>query len=896
MDKIKLNINRKDIETYPDRTIMEVADENNIHIPRLCYHPRLSIQAACRLCVVEVENARNLVASCAYPVTEGIKIITDSGRIEEARKTILELIISNHPLDCMTCEQCGNCLLQKYAYEYGVSNYGKFAGSRSEHNVDTKNPFFIADYNKCILCGRCVTTTKEIQYCNVLDFSHRGFKVRPSAEFGKTFDETECVFCGNCVSTCPTGALLEKERLHLGREWELKRVESICPYCGVGCNLNLFIKDNRIVKVEGRDSGVVNQGWLCVKGRFGLGFVNHPDRLKKPLVRKNDSFQETGWTEALHIMAKEFKRIREKYGADSLAVLASAKCTNEENYLIQKFARACLGTNNVDHCARLCHAPSVTALGKTLGSGAMTNSYEGILKTDCIFIIGNNTSETHPVTSIYIKKAVNQNNAKLIIADPREIDFTKYSSVWMRQKSGTDVALINGMMKVIIGENLVNKKFIKTRTEGYEDFEKEIKETNLDEVSKITGVSKDNIIKAARIYATSNSAMIFWGMGITQHTTGTDNATTLSNLALLTGHIGKENSGLCPLRGQSNVQGSCDMGSLPDVYPGYQKVNNKQVHKKFSNAWKSRLSSDPGLTVVEIMHLAKEGKIKGLYIIGENPMISDPNINEVRKGLENLEFLVVQDIFLTETAELADLVLPAASFAEKDGTFTNSERRIQRLNKTIEPVGESKPDWQIICELSNIMGYHMKYNHPSEIMDEIATLTPIYAGVSYDRIGSTGLQWPCPDKNHPGTQFLHKDKFTRGHGKFIFAKYIPAAEATDTTYPYLLTTGRILFQYHTRTMTGKVDGLNWKAPSALVEISTVDAMKLKCKDGDMLKVSSKRGEITAKAYITDKVPRGEVFISFHYKDAAANFLTIDALDPQSKIPEYKVCSVKIEKV
>lgn len=897
MNKIKLNINGKDIETYPNKTIMEVADENGISIPRLCYDSRLSIQSACRLCVVEVEGSKNLIASCSFPVADGMRILTDSDRVRKARKIILELLISNHPLDCMTCEQCGNCFLQKYAYEYEIeSNKIRFTGVKSNIPVDLNNPFFIADYNKCILCGRCVSVCKEIQYCNVVDFAHRGFKARPSAEFEKTFDKTECVFCGNCVSVCPTGALLERERVRLGREWELKKVESICPYCGVGCNLNLYVKDNKIVKVDGRDSGVVNLGFLCVKGKFGTKFVNHPDRLRKPLIKRNGKFEEITWIDAYNTIAKEFKKIKEKYGPDSIGVFASAKCTNEENYLIQKFTRAVLGTNNIDHCARLCHAPSVSALAKTLGSGAMTNSYDGILKTDCIFIIGNNTSETHPITSLYIKKAINQNNAKLIIADPRKIDLTKYADIWLRQRSGTDVALLNGIMKVIIDEDLINKEFIKSRTEGYEDFEKEIREISLDEVSKITGVSKEDLIKSARIYARGSSAMIFWGMGITQHITGTDNATSISNLALLTGHIGRENSGLCPLRGQCNVQGSCDMGCLPDVFPGYQKVDNEKTKEKFSNAWNTELSSNLGLTVVEMIHAAKECNIKAMYIIGENPMISDPNLNEVKKGLQNLEFLVVQDIFLSETAELANLVLPACSFAEKDGTYTNSERRIQRLNKVIEPIGESRPDWKIICELSSIMGYKMNYNHPSEIMDEIATLVPIYAGVSYDKIGSSGIQWPCPDKEHPGTKFLHKEKFSRGLAKFIFTKYISSAEPTSSEYPYILTTGRILSQYHTRTMTGKIDGLTWKSPVALIEISQVDALKLKCKDGDLLKVISKRGEIIAKSLVTDKVPKGEIFISFHYKEAAANFLTIDALDPYAKIPEYKVCAVKLEKI
>jgi len=892
MNKIKINIDGLDIETDSGKTIMEVADEHNVHIPRLCYHKSLPIQAACRLCVVEVEGIRNLVSSCSYPISDGMKILTNSPRVVKARKVILELLISNHPLDCMTCEECGKCLLQKYAYEYKVSD-SRFKGRKYDLPKDDKNPFFIADYNKCILCGRCIAACKEIQYCNVVDFVNRGFDCRPGSEYEKTFDKTECVFCGNCVSVCPVGALIEKDRIGKGREWDIKRVSSICPYCGVGCQISLIVKDNNVLWIEGRDTGTLNNGWLCVKGRFGYKFINHPDRLKKPLIKVNGKFKETNWDEAIDLVIKEFTKIKNKYGPDAFGILSSAKCTNEENYLMQKFARVVLGTNNIDHCARLCHAPSVSALSKTVGSAAMSVSIEDISKADCLFVIGNNTTETHPVTALYIKKAVNSNGTKLIVADPRKIELTNYATVWLRHKTGTDVMLLNGIAKVIIEEGLVNKEFIKDRVDGYEEYEREIKNISLDEVSNITKVSKDKIIQAARIYGKASSAIILWGMGITQHISGTDNAISISNLALITGHIGKENAGVAPLRGQCNVQGSCDMGALPDVYPGYQSVVKSEIREKFAKEWNvSILPEKPGLTVVEMM---QNKTIKVMYIMGENPILSDPNYNKLKEELKHLEFLVVQDIFLNETAELADVVLPASSFAEKDGTFTNTERRIQRLNKAINPVGESKPDWQIICEISTRMGYAMKYNHPSEIMDEIAKLVSSYAGVNYAKIGESGIQWPVLSSTHPGTKFLHKEKFPIGKGKLIFTKYIPPNETEDKNYPYLLMTGRILFQYHTRTMTGRVDGLNWKAPEPLIEINTKDALKIGCKSGDRLKVSSRRGEIIVKANITDKVPEGEVFITFHYKDAIANALTNDeALDPYSKIPEYKVTVVKIQ--
>jgi len=557
--------------------------------------------------------------------------------------------------------------------------------------------------------------------------------------------------------------------------------------------------------------------------------------------------------------------------------------------------RAVIGTNNVDHCARLCHSSTVAGLARAFGSGAMTNSIAEILKADCILVVGSNTSETHPIVALQIKKAV-KNGAKLIVADPRKIELTEISHLWLRHKPGTDVALFNSFMWVILHEELQDKDFIEKRTEGFEQFKKVIEDYNPQKVQEITGVAADDIIKAARIYARAKKASILFTMGITQHTTGTDNVLTLANLAMLCGNVGKEGTGVNPLRGQNNVQGACDMGALPDVYPGYQSVEDGRIREKFEKSWGVSLPDKKGLTVVEMIHAIEEGKIKGMYIMGENPFLSDPNATRTLKALKSLDFLVVQDIFLSETASLADVVLPAACFAEKDGTFTNTERRVQRLHKAINPPGLSKADWEIICELSRMMGYPMHYEHPADIMKEIASLTPIYGGILYSRLGERGIQWPCPDPSHPGTPYLHKDKFTRGKGKFHSVTYKPPKESPDKDYPLILTTGRVLFHFHTGTMTRKVKGLNMIYPEGVIEINPRDAANLNLSEGETVKVVSRRGSVNAKVKITDKSPHGDVFMSFHFAESAANILTNDALDPVAKIPEYKVAAVKIEKI
>ncbi len=907
---VQVTINDQKVMIEPGSTILDAANKAGIKIPTLCAMSEINhYPGSCRMCVVEVKGHPCLVASCVYPVNEGMVIYTHSDRVVNARRAVLELLLTTHPLDCMTCEKNGECDLQDLAYEFGIKESGF---GRKERNlpIDDSNPFILRDLNKCILCRRCVEICNEIQQSRAIGFGFRGTKTEVIAGLGHRLghetkmtigskdnpDYSNCVSCGQCVAVCPVGALTDKAAEGKGRVWEFQKVHTTCNYCGCGCGFDLNIKDGKVVKVTSNSNSVVNGINLCVKGRFGNDYIHKEDRLKTPLIRKNGKLEPASWDEALTLISNRFQEIKKESGSDSLAALSSAKCTNEENFLLMKFARAVFGTNNVDHCARLCHSATVAGLAQSFGSGAMTNSIKEIANAPVIYLTGSNTTENHPIIALEIKKAVTKNGAKLIVADPREIELVKYATLWLRHRPGTDVALFNGLMNVIITEGLEDKEFIKERTEDYEKLKEVVLKYTPEIVAKITGVPAEDIRKAARIYASAESASLIYSMGITQHSTGTDNVMSTANLAMLTGNVGKENAGVNPLRGQSNVQGACDMGALPNVYSGYQAVTDPQAREKFSKAWGVDLPDKVGLTVVEILNAAYDGKIRGIFVMAENPAMSDPDLAHAREALKRVDFLVVSDIFLTETAEVADVVLPGVTFAEKDGTITNTERRVQRFHKAIEPLGEAKPEWQIICELAQKMGYQMSYNSPAEIMEEIASLTPIYGGMLYPRLEKEGLQWPCPNVEHPGTKFLHKDKFSRGKGKFFPIEFREAVELPDEEYPLILTTGRVLYHFHTGTVTRRSKGLNEIYKEALVEISPQDAQELNITDGEIIEVASRRGKVRAKAKVTEKSDEGVVFMSFHFHEAAANLLTIAALDPISKIPEYKVCAVKVKKI
>ena len=888
MGKITITINGSKVSGRAGMTILDMAQENNIPIPTLCHHPLLTPSGVCRVCVVEDESKGELVASCVTPIVPGMVIKTDSPRVINARRTVVELMLAGHPDSCLVCDKGNRCQLRTLASDLEIGRVG-FDATRSYHHFEDASPFIERDLTKCILCGRCIKACREIQGVAAVDYAYRGFDLKPATSLDKPLLESVCESCGLCVSMCPVGALSDKSARYQGKE--TSKVKTVCTYCGCGCSIYLSVRDQEILGISSCPENSVNGISLCVKGRYGFDFIHHRDRQKTPLIKKDGEFVETSWDETLDFVASKLK----SYKSEELAVISSAKCTNEENYLAQKFARAVLGTGNVDHCARLCHAPSVAGLVQSFGSGAMTNSINELRDAGCIFAIGTNTTEAHPIIGLEIKRAVD-NGAKLIVANPREIDLVRLSHLWLQHQPGSDVALLMGMAKVIVDEGLIDQAFIEERCENFDAFKKSLKGFGLDFVERVTGVPKEKIAEAARIYATDKPSAILYAMGITQHSHGTDNVIATANLAMLTGNIGKPATGVNPLRGQNNVQGACDMGALPNVYPGYQAVADADIRGKFEAAWGCSLPPSPGLTITEIIDAAYNKKIKGIYLIGENPLLSEPDIAHAKEALEKLEFLVVQDIFLSETAKLADVVLPGASFAEKDGTFTNTERRVQRLRKAIEPIGDSRPDWQIACQLGRRMGSSgFDFDHPSRIMEEIASLTPSYGGISYQRLEDGGLQWPCPTPDHPGTPILHTQQFTRGKGRFIPLEYKPSMELPDEEYPLVLTTGRSLYHFHTGTMTRKVEGLNLLKGEGEVEINPGDASALGIADGEKVKVISRRGEVVAKAKVTEVSSLGVVFMTFHFAESPANLLTNPALDPVAKIPEYKVCAVRVER-
>ncbi|MCA9968750.1 MAG: formate dehydrogenase subunit alpha [Anaerolineales bacterium] len=688
-------------------------------------------------------------------------------------------------------------------------------------------------------------------------------------------------------------------------------VRTTCPYCGVGCQMHLNIKDNTIYAVEAPFDAAPNYGMLCVKGRFGTDYVNHPRRVKTPLIRANRHegrsappvWREASWDEALDFVADELVRIVKTHGGDALATYASAKATNEDTYIFQKFVRALLGTNNVDHCARLCHAGSVTGLQLAIGSSAMSNSIAEMENLDVFIVTGSNTTETHPVISTFLKRAVRQNGAKLIVVDPRQIGMTDFATLWLRQNPGTDVAVFQAMAHVVVQEGLYNPDFIKERTEGFEDYLESLEQYTPEWAEEVSGVPAEEIRAAARLYAGAERGAIYWGMGISQSTHGTDNTLSLVNLALMCGHVGKAGTGLNPLRGQNNVQGCSDSGGLPNVYTAYQPVNDAEVQRKFEQFWGARLNPTPGLTATEMVEGAAHGAVRGMVVVGENPMMSEPNQAHTRHALEQLELLVCQDIFVNETGEMADVILPATSFAEKDGTFTNTDRRVQRCRTAVPPVGQSRPDWDILCDLGRRVEQRLgvrlsagfAYDHPRDIWEEMRQLTPAFWGIDYERIDrEAGVHWPCPDFDHPGTPFLFADDFPRGRGKFWAVEYGTNSEQPDEAYPFNLSTGRVLYHWHGRTMTGhsKLDDIY---PEATCEIHPDDAAALDLETGDWVEVRSRRGAIALRVLVTGRSPRGTVFVPFHFAEAAANALTLDRVDTRAKIPDYKNTAVRLTK-
>ena len=883
---MELTINDTPCVFTPGQTILEVAKDHGIFIPHLCHLPKCAPTGACRVCVVEVWGARTLVASCAAPAAEGMIVHTESERVIRARKTILRLMLDSGNHDCLLCPAAGDCTLQSLAFRYGVGT-GTFERTKPRYRPETGNPFIFRDFSKCILCGRCVQACNEVQVNEAIDYGYRGAATKIVAGCDTALAESDCVFCGECLQVCPVGALSAHDARRKPRLCETRAVRTTCAYCGVGCQVDLHVQGGRIHHVLGAEDAH-NEGSLCVKGRFALDFAAHPERLTTPLIRRDGELVPAGWNEALDLVAERLLAVRGEHGPDALGFLASARCTNEENYLFQKLAR-CLGTNNVDHCARLCHAPTVTGLMQAFGSGAATNPMADLDNADVILVTGSNTTETHPVFSSRIKRRA-RSGATLLVADPRGIGLTRHAHLWLRPRPGTDIAWINGLMHVILREGLQNRDFIDSRTEGFEALREALAPSTPEHVQALTGIPAADLERAARLYASAKAATILYCMGITQHTCGTDTVQALANLAMLCGHVGRPGAGVNPLRGQNNVQGACDMGALPNVLPGYRRVDDDAARIHAERVWGKGLSGKPGLTATEIMATPQA---RAMYVMGENPMVSDADTGHVRKRLGELDFLVVQDIFLTETARLADVVLPAASAAEKDGTFTNTDRRVQRVRAAVPCPGEALPDWRILNLLGPRLGVPGAYDGPEAVMAEIALAAPIYGGIDYRRIEGEGLVWPCPDTHHPGTPILHREAFPRGRGRFVPVHPQPPAETTDADYPFVLGTGRVLEHYHTGTMTRKSEGLNRIVPECFVEMNPSDAARLGVAPGQRVRVASRRGEITVRAEVTERVAEGHVFIPFHFAEAAANTLTNAAHDPLAMIPEFKACAVRV---
>ena len=917
---VTLKINGESISAQEGKTILEVAKEHGIEIPTLCYHQDLTSVGSCRLCLVEVEGWSGQVAACTLPVSEGINVQTETPSLKSARKMTLELLLQSY---CDSGEGGIDTEFMQWVDHYGA-RLPEGVEAKTRYKIDSDaNPFVWVDMNKCILCTRCVRACTEIQGRFVWGVAGRGHETRVISGANTTMLEARCESCGACVAYCPTGALDNRMSIELGKADEL--VTTICPYCGVGCQFDLNIKEGKIIRVTSNSEAPVNGMHLCVKGRYGYDFVHHEDRLTKPLVREyllngsprpsdgRGDWVEADWDTAINIVANKFVQVKRESGSNAIGILSSAKCTNEENYLMQKFSRQVIGTNNVDHCARLCHSSTVAGLAMCFGSGAMSNTMQDIVEqAEAILIIGSNTTEQHPVFGTKIRQAVLNRKVKLVVADPRAIDICEFAELHLQQKPGTDVALLNGLMHIILANGNHDEAFIQERTEGFDDFQKTIDKYNPELVSQITGITVESLYEAADILATNKPMAVIWAMGITQHTTGVMNVLSLGNLQMLLGNMGVPGGGVNPLRGQNNVQGACDLGGLPNVFPGYQKVTDESVREKFKSAWAfdtggPDFGEQPGLTVTEMINKMGEGELRALYILAENPMMTDPDINHVRECMENSEFVVLQEIFPSETSHYVDVLLPGVSWAEKDGTFTNTERRIQLIRSAVNPPGEARPDWQIIAEIAQLVlqiegrkpvGPQAGWDFISaaEIQNEVAAITPIYAGVTHERLNKgEQLHWPVRGLDHDGTPILHVGQFTRGNGKFHSCEHLDAEELPDNEYPLYLTTGRVIYHWHGGEMTRRAKGLLEIYPETLVEISPEDALKIGLNGKDMVRITSRRGEMIARAVVTDRVSEGVIFGNFHFPgEQNVNNLTIAALDPIAKIPEYKVCAVKVE--
>jgi formate dehydrogenase major subunit len=898
-----LTIDGEQVSVPEGTSVMAAAMSRGVKIPKLCASDNLEPFGSCRLCLVEIEGRRGTPASCTTPAESGMVVHTQNERLAKLRRGVMELYISDHPLDCLTCSANGNCELQDAAGEVGLREvrYGYKGANHLDDVKDESNPYFSYDPSKCIVCNRCVRACEEVQGTFALTIEGRGFdsRVKPGPT---SFIESECVSCGACVQACPTATLIEKSVIERGQPEH--SLVTTCAYCGVGCSFKAEMRGEELIRMVPYKAGQANEGHSCVKGRFAYGYATHKDRMLKPMIRARitDPWREVSWEEAISYSASELKRIQAQYGRESIGAITSSRCTNEEVFVLQKLVRAAFRNNNVDTCARVCHSPTGYGLKTTLGTSAGTQDFASVDYADVMLVIGANPTDGHPVFASRMKKRLRA-GAKLIVADPRAIDLVRTPHVQadfhLPLKPGTNVALVNSLAHVIVTEGLVNEAFVRDRCD-LDEFETwarfiALGQNSPEQMEQYTGVPAKEVRAAARLYASVKNAAIYYGLGVTEHSQGSTTVMALANLAMATGNIGHVGAGVNPLRGQNNVQGSCDMGSFPHEFSGYRHVSDDATREMFQSLWGVALDDEPGLRIPNMIDEAVAGNYRGLFVQGEDIAQSDPNTKHITGGLAAMECVIVQDLFLNETAKFAHVFLPGCSFLEKDGTFTNAERRINRVRKVMAPLC-GKDEWRVAIELSHAMGYEMDYSHPSEIMDEIARLTPTFAGVSYAKLDEMGsVQWPCNDAAPYGTPLMHVDRFVGGKGHFMLTEYVPTHERIGPRFPLILTTGRILSQYNVGAQTRRTDNAFWHKEDVL-EIHPFDAEQRGIVDGDLVSVASRAGDTTLRAKISERMQPGVVYTTFHYPGSGANVVTTDNSDWATNCPEYKVTAVEARRV
>ncbi len=897
---VALEIDGVTVKVAPGTSVMRAAVSAGVRVPKLCATDSLEAFGSCRLCLVEIDGRKGTPASCTTPCEPGMKVRTQTPTLAKLRRGVMELYISDHPLDCLTCPANGNCELQEMAGVVGLREvrYGYTGANHFDAKKDESNPYFTFDPTKCIACSRCVRACEDIQGTFALTLDGRAFESKIAAGSGD-FLSSECVSCGACVQACPTATLMEKSVIDQGQPDH--SVVTTCAYCGVGCSFRAEMKGNEVVRMVPNKDGHANHGHSCVKGRFAWGYATHPDRVKKPMIRAKitDPWREVTWDEAIGHAASEWKRIQAKHGRGAIGGITSSRCSNEETYLVQKLVRAAFGNNNVDTCARVCHSPTGYGLKTTLGESAGTQDFDSVEHADVIVVIGANPTDGHPVFASHMKRRLRA-GAKLIVIDPRRIDLVRMPHVLashhLQLRPGTNVAVANSLAHVIVTEGLHNDDFARARCDiaEYEKWKAFICETrnSPEAMATMTGVPAADVRAAARLYAGAGNAAIYYGLGVTEHSQGSTMVMAIANLAMATGNLGRPGVGVNPLRGQNNVQGSCDMGSFPHELPGYRHVSDPAVRELFGSTWGVTIDAEPGLRIPNMFDAALDGSFKGLYVQGEDIAQSDPDTEHVTAALGAMECRVVHDIFMNETAKFAHVFLPGSSFLEKDGTFTNAERRISRVRKVMPPLA-GKADWEVTLALSAAMGYPMHYDHPSQIMDEIARLTPTFHGVSYDKIDELGsIQWPCNDRAPEGTPVMHIDEFVRGKGRFVVTAYVPTEERSTARFPLILTTGRVLSQYNVGAQTRRTANVTWHHEDRL-EIHPHDAEQRGVRDGEWVSVKSRAGETSLRAELTERVQPGVVYTTFHHPESGANVVTTENSDWATNCPEYKVTAVQV---